>query len=348
VKEQRLLLEEEARQVRQDASDVLTSELEKAFSGPHERVPSFCSWYLSYPTTYKFLGLATSSAVKHVVSFQKESTLSARVLEDLQSHVMLKYDAIVLRPATTDPRIQFAMERAVTKLFDGYKQSIKKLDTSLADFVSEQAEPYLGKSRPKVMLNLDYSTQLSKLQHIPIQYEKTPTVTLVALGAAAGKVSGSGAGFAATKALMAKILSPYAGKAAGTALAGKTTAGATAGALLGGPMAGIAGAVAGAAVGVGIDLTVNAGLSLIQRPALEKDLHDCIDATQDEWENRLMEELDRVHGIWFDHAISALSVKPKTAEKGQTHAADPPPEIKVFASSKGDEDSSKSSSAHSK
>ena len=104
------------------------------------------------------------------------------------------------------------------------------------------------------------------------------------------------------------------------ALAGKAATGATAaGTLVGGPLGGAAAAVTGAAVGIGIDATVNAGVALMQRPALEKDIHQAIDATRLEWENRLQLEIDRVHAVWFDHAISTLT----TPESGDTREGSP-------------------------
>ena len=307
VAEQRVMLKKESQKIRQEAAQVLHDELQKAFADANDRIVSFCNWYLSYPTTYKFLSIATSSAVTHAITIREEHSLTERVQQDVQEHICRKYEALVLRPARTDPQIHRAMLRALQTAHHGYQEALGKLETSLAEFVTKQAQPYYGKapSTQDVVIDMDWAAQLQKVQHIPIVYEKTPTVALVAGGAAAGKLASTGTGVAVTKALSAKLAAPFATKAAGTALA-KSAAGATGGAIVGGPIGGALGAVAGAAVGIGLDMLVNAGVSLMQRPALEQDIREALDATLSEWEECLAPELDRVQSIWFDHAAVVL------------------------------------------
>eukprot|EP00978_Attheya_sp_CCMP212_P003515 scaffold7251_cov43-Attheya_sp.AAC.1 len=99
------------------------------------------------------------------------------------------------------------------------------------------------------------------------------------------------------------MAAPFASKALGaTVLTKAASAGATGGMMVGGPV----GAAAGAAFGIGVDMTVNAGIAMMQRPALQADIHDSLDATLLEWEERLLPELERVHTLWFDHAESLL------------------------------------------
>lgn len=304
VVQQRALLQRESQRVRQEALQVLHEELQTIAADAKTRIVAFCDWYLGYPTTYKFLGIAAQSAALHAMTIQKQQTLAARVTQDVQDRIGQKYQAIVLRPAHTDPRIHRAVVRALQTAHLGYQKAVEKLESSVAAFVSQQAKPYYGQApTPQdVVVDLDWKAQLQKVQHVPLVYEKTPTVSLVAAGAALGKLASTGAGVAATKALSAKLAAPFATKAASTALAGKAAAGATGGALLGGPL----GAVAGAAVGVGIDLTLNAGVALIQRPALEQDIRQALEATIQEWEERLTPEVERAQSTWFDHATSIL------------------------------------------
>lgn len=322
VSQQREMLQEEAQRVREESARVLHHELGKVFADADGRIASFCDWYLAYPTTYRFLGIATSSAVAHAVTIHKkdEQTLAARVTRDLQEHMGRKYEALVLKPGKSDPQIHRAMVAAVQTAHDGYSRALGRLETSLADFVKQQARPYYGKppSARDVVVSMDWTAQLQKVQHIPAAYEKSPStgVALVAVGAATGKVVGGGAGVAATKALTAKLAAPFATKAAGTALAGKAAAGATGGAVLGGPIGGAVGAAAGAAVGIGLDMTVNAGVALLQRGPLEQDVREALEATVLEWEERLQPELDRVSSVWFDHAVAALAIDSKDSSNG--------------------------------
>ena len=52
-----------------------------------------------------------------------------------------------------------------------------------------------------VLIKLDWATQLQKVNHVPLSYEKTPelSLALVAAGSAVGKVAGGGAAVAASK-----------------------------------------------------------------------------------------------------------------------------------------------------
>jgi hypothetical protein len=293
------------------ARETLHTELQRALEDAQDRVPRFADWYFAYPTTYKLLTLAMSSAVKHAVTFRKEQTLKERVSEDLQDYIRAKYLNIVLRPALTDPRIHRAFVAALESSHQHYQDTLQALDTSVQQFVTKQAQPYLvaPPSASDVIVDLDWTAQLQKVQHVPMHYEKFPerTVVLVASGAAAGKMAGGATLGAAAKAVTAKLAAPFATKAAASAMGGKAAAGAASGALLGGPLGGAVGAVAGAALGVGVDMGVNAGISLLHRGTLEKDLHESIDATLLEWEERLGPELLQVQTVWFRHAKDILT-----------------------------------------
>ena len=75
-------------------------------------------------------------------------------------------------------------------------------------------------SDSKVLLRLDWSTQLQKIKNVPANFEKTPelTVALSAGGAVIGKTLGSAvaskaaAGTAGSKILGGKLASPFAAK----------------------------------------------------------------------------------------------------------------------------------------
>ena len=210
---------------------------------------------------------------------------------------------------------------------EDYIHSIEQLDTSIRQFVVENGRSdddddgtsYFFPNPPQstdVTVAVDWTTQLQKVQHVHVQYEKFPerTVALLTTGTVAGKVAGAAAIGGAIKAMMVKLSSPFATKAAASAIGGKAVAGAATGATMGGPLGGAIGAVTGAAVGVGVDIGVNKGLSLLQRNALVKDIHECLDATQLEWEECLLLELMRVQSIWYEHADAALSSYESTVE----------------------------------
>lgn len=309
--QQRAILTRARKQSEQVAAQVLSTELKRALADADDRVADFADWYLGYPTTYKLLGLAMSSATQYAVTFRNnkdQETLASKVAQDLQVHVCRKYEALVLRPAVTHPKIHRAFVTSLRRAHEEYLQAVAELETSVSDFVSNQARSYYASppSSNDVVVNVDWSAQLAKVQHVPLAYEKTPelTVGLVTAGAAAGKIAGTASLGAAVKALGAKLSAPFATKAAGTVMAGKAAAGATAGAAAGGAL----GATVGAAVGIGVDVAVNAGVALMQRSALEQDVRESLDATLMEWEERLRPELDRAQSVWFGHAEDLLRV----------------------------------------
>jgi hypothetical protein len=310
VEQQRAILVQAEQDGTVHARETLHAELQTALQDVHDRVSRFADWYFAYPTTYKLLSLAMSSAVKHAVTFRKEQTLKERVSEDLQDYIRDKYLSIVLRPALTDPKIHRAFVASLEASHQNYQKTLQALDKSVQHFVANQAQPYLAAppSASDVIVDLDWTAQLQKVQHVPIHYEKFPerTVVLVASGAAVGKLAGGATLGTAAKAVTAKLAAPFATKAAASAMGGKAVAGAASGAMLGGPLGGVVGTVAGAALGVGVDMGVNAGISLLHRGTLEEDLHDSIDATLLEWEERLWPELLQVQTMWYSHAKDIL------------------------------------------
>jgi hypothetical protein len=141
------------------------------------------------------------------------------------------------------------------------------------------------------------------------RYEKNPelTLALVGTGMAVGKAVGGVAVSGAAKALAAKMVAPFATKAATATLSGACVGGAAAGGAAAGPAGAAIGAVAGAAIGLGVDFGVQAGVSLMQRPAFEADVLTALDATAQDWEERLLLELERVEAVWFERAMATLA-----------------------------------------
>ena len=99
-----------------------------------------------------------------------------------------------------------------------------------------------------VKLSLDWASQLHKIKSVPVNFEKSPELSLALSGGGAilGKSLGSkGASLATTKALAGKLSAPFVGKVV-----------AAGGGAVAGSVAGPAGAVLGATLGLGIDYSV--------------------------------------------------------------------------------------------
>jgi hypothetical protein len=259
------------------AAVVLREELQIALEPCRGRVGRFADWYFGYSTTYKLMGQATSSAARYAVTgvLRTEASLGAAVSADLQRYIERKYEALVLRPALTDPTLQRSFVRALHRVHGDYRGALQELDASVTAFVdAEAAEQHAQPPPPSaVVLRLDWEAQLSKVSHLPASYEKSPelTVALIAGGGMVGKAAGGAAAVAAGKALAAKLVAPFATKAAAAAL-GKGAVVGAAGGLLGGPIGALVGAIGGLVVGLGIDMGVSHGVALMQRPQFEADV----------------------------------------------------------------------------
>ena len=306
------------------AKERLKQELETAFADCYTRIPQFSKWYFAYSTTWTLWSAAAKSAAKHVVSFTSEKTLAEAVSQDLQAMVCQKYEALVLKPKWTDPKVHKAFVDSLQAAHEDYIKALEELETSVANFVKEETKLVSTAPTTKdVIVHVDWKTQLQKVDHIPSAFEKSsPQFSMAVIGTSVvgGKVMGAGSAVTATKALMGKLVSPFVSKAVAAALGkgGSAVAAATgaagAGALAGGPL----GAALGAAVGVTVDMTINAGIALMQKGSLEHDVKDAMDVTLLEWEENLWPELEKTQGIWFDRADAVLGAKPTTSTSAAT------------------------------
>lgn len=310
VSRQQRALQSAREQSQSHSAKVLRDELAtNVLSDVEGRMGSFADWYFGYSTQYGLLGIAMASAAKHAVTFRSEQSLSEAVTEDIQAHVSRKYEALVLRPAITDPKVHRAFVKSLKVAHADYMEAVGSLDQSIASFIETEATAYAVAPRlDQVDVDIDWTTPLQKVQHIPLAFERHPemSVAIVGASAAAGKAAGGAAAVAAVKALSAKLAAPFATKAAASTLAKAATAGAAGGAALAGPAGSMAGAAAGAAIGLGVDVTVNAGVALVSKPAFEKDVQESLRAMCLEWEERLLQELERCQNIWFGHAEELL------------------------------------------
>jgi hypothetical protein len=65
--------------------------------------------------------------------------------------------------------------------------------------------------------------------------------------------------------------------------------------------------VMGALAGLGVDFTINAGVELMNRDAFVADMKEAIEATELEWKQNLLAELQRAAGVWLDDSIQLLA-----------------------------------------
>ena len=159
---------------------------------------------------------------------------------------------------------------------------------------------------PQASLALDWSAELSKVRHVPSQVSQKDaklTLGLSVGGAVLGKVAGGVAAksaVGATSALLSKLSAPFVAKAVVGA------SGAAVGAL-GGP----GGAVMGAAVGVAVDAAINSLHGLLNKGEFEREVRECVAATERDYLDVISVELDRAVDEWVDEAADAVRAPSK-------------------------------------
>lgn len=318
LREQQAIVNQQRLQAKRETQQVLHDRLVVAFEDCRSKgVSQFARWYFSYTTSYQLSSIAMKSAAKHTLTLGKDhmQTLQQAVARDLQLYICEKYQATVLRPALTDPKIHRALTTSLEQLHTQvYEPALLQLETSVQQLAKRGSKNLDAEDQPPsayssfsippnaIVLELDWRAQLQKAQHLATSYEKNPPEFSLAL-IGGSTVAGKAIGGTAVKAVAAKLAVPFASKAAAATVGGKAAAGAAGGVVAGGPL----GAGMGAVIGIGMDMAVNQGVSLLQRPAFENDVRESLDATLLEWEERLLPEIDRVvQDQWFGQLDAVL------------------------------------------
>ena len=136
----------------------------------------------------------------------------------------------MLRPEITDTEIQEAYLECVKDIHAQFVETISKMEGDMIELLASETNHLddptnrkndkNGGEDTKVLLRLDWATQLQKIKNVPANFEKTPelTVALSAGGAVIGKTVGTAvagkaaAGTAGSKIVGGKLASPFVAK----------------------------------------------------------------------------------------------------------------------------------------
>ena len=144
----------------------------------------------------------------------------------LDKYLAKQYERIVLRPEVTDTDIQEAYVQCVKDIHAQFVETIKQMEGDMLDLIASETDHLddptnrsnsSNSDDTKVLLSLDWASQLQKIKNVPANFEKTPelTVALSAGGAILGKTVGTAvagkaaAGSVGTKILGGKLASPF-------------------------------------------------------------------------------------------------------------------------------------------
>ena len=144
-----------------------------------------------------------------------------QVLFFADNYLSKQYERIVLRPEITDADIQEAYIQCVKDIHKEFIETVRVMEGDLMNLLASETshltDPTSSNNNEKVILSLDWASQLQKIKNVPSNFEKTPelTVALSAGGAILGKTIGTAvggkaaAGTVGTKVLGGKLASPF-------------------------------------------------------------------------------------------------------------------------------------------
>jgi len=286
------------KELERESSRLLSERINQCFSEITPRSEQFADWYFSYSTSFKLIQEATMSLARHTAKVFEETPINEAVAADMDRFMSQKYERIVLRPEINNSEMMSSYLQCVKDIHARYLQVIQSIDSEMCELVDTQTTHVKTPQTSDIKLSLDWGSQLHKIKSVPVNFEKTPELTLALSsgGAILGKtLAGKGASLATTKALAGKLSAPFVGKVV-----------AAGGGAVAGSVAGPVGTVVGATLGLGIDYSVNAGIELMKREEFIRDVEQVVEATRMDYYNVLELELHRAVRVWTEDAIQLL------------------------------------------
>ena len=236
------------KEMEEESSRLLTQKVDKCFSEIQPRSEQFADWYFSYSTSFKLIQEATLSLARHTAKIFEETPINEAVAADMDRFMSSKYERIVLRPEMNNSELMSAYLQCVKEVHARYVEVIQGIDADLCELVDTNTTHVKTPQTSDIKLSLDWSSQLHKIKSVPVNFEKSPELTLALSsgGAILGKTLASkGVSLATTKALAGKLSAPFVSKVV-----------AAGGGAVAGSVAGPVGTVMGATLGLGIDYSV--------------------------------------------------------------------------------------------
>ena len=241
------------KEMEEEASKLLQAKVQNCFQKIRPRSENFADWYFSYTTSFKLIQEGTMSLARHTAKVFEDTPINEAVAKDMDKFMTQKYERIVLRPEMNNSELLTAYLECIKKIHNKYIATISSIDKNMSELVGTKTTHINQPQQTDIKLNLDWSSQMHKIKSVPVNFEKSPELTLALSsgGAIIGKtLAGKGASLATTKALAGKLSAPFVSKVV-----------AAGGGAVAGSVAGPVGTVMGATLGLGIDYSVINNLS---------------------------------------------------------------------------------------
>ena len=147
-------------------------------------------------------------------------------IDPTDKYLAKQYERIVLRPEVTDTELREAYVECVKDIHAQFVETIRTMEGNLLKLLTSETDhikdptaksPNAIGDDTKILVSLDWASQLQKIKNVPANFEKTPELTLALStgGAILGKTVGTAvagkaaAGTVVTKILGGKLASPF-------------------------------------------------------------------------------------------------------------------------------------------
>jgi len=203
------------KEMEEESSRLLSERVNKCFNEIKPRSEQFADWYFSYSTSFKLIQEASMSLARHTAKVFEETPINQAVAADMDRFMSQKYERIVLRPEINSAEITSSYLQCVKQIHARYLKVIQSIDADMCELLDNETTHVKTPRTEDIKLSLDWASQLHKIKSVPVNFEKSPELSLALSGGGAilGKSLGSkGASLATTKALAGKLSAPFVGK----------------------------------------------------------------------------------------------------------------------------------------
>lgn len=257
------------------------------------RIGKYCDWYYRFDTGYNIMFEALTSYAMHLTKFGEIESANQMMEHDVSGYIYKHYEEIVLWPEAMNHKIAASFDEAHRIFHDEFLASISEFEQDFQSFLRKNTPHFSSSAGSGAVPTIDWDNQQKKLQLSTHdkgdKVDFARAVTLYGSGAFVGLNIGKAIGMK----LALKSAAPFVAAAVGAAAAGVVAS----------PFFGPVGFVAGTAVALGVDYVGNIYKEATERSGFERNVHETVDLTYNEWKSKMIESIQNDVNVWFDDAI---------------------------------------------
>jgi len=277
----------------------LAALFERVFADREAAVNAYADWFFAWGQSWQLLYQALAGGINELPKVglsHTKVTEAARI--EAERYLMDHYNEFVLKPELRDPKIIAGARRILKKAHDEFRLTLGTLDYRLTQFLEKHTrhtEPITAEDRRRI--ELDWEAQRWKAPRGAIEGKYREALTSMATIAGSAVILGP--------VLEATVL-PLLGKVVVDVLAGfELTIGGT---VLGSEVP-FLGNVVGLVVGALADYGLSYFRESMDREAFVEGNRAAIEATMQEWQDKLAGEFDQLIDVWMDDTQAAIALE---------------------------------------